>query len=113
MKHVGAVVCLMACWLPFGAVAFPAAPDAPSAQQAANPKIDGATVYELNCQVCHGPNMVTPGGGVFDLRKFPVDDKERFVNSVLKGKNAMPAWQGILKAADTEALWDYVRSRGQ
>lgn len=104
---------LLAGWLPLGALAFPPADGAPSAEQAGMTKVDGSSVYELNCMACHGPNMITPGGGVFDLRKFPADDKERFLSSVLKGKNAMPAWQGILKPAEIEALWDYVRSRGQ
>jgi mono/diheme cytochrome c family protein len=82
------------------------------AQPAAG-KLDGADVFELKCQVCHGPNMVTPGGGVFDLRKFPLNDKERFVTSVLKGKNAMPAWQGLITAAEIDALWEYVQKRGK
>jgi mono/diheme cytochrome c family protein len=91
------------------ALAFP-----PSPQEEETQKLDGGTVFELKCQVCHGPNMVTPGGGaVFDLRKFPLDDKPRFVNSVLKGKNAMPAWEGIITTPEIEALWEYIQTSGK
>jgi len=57
--------------------------------------------------------MVNPGTSSFDLRKFPPDDKARFVNSVLHGKNAMPAWGDILKPDEIEAIWAYVLTGGQ
>jgi hypothetical protein len=31
-------------------------------------------------------------GAVFNLRKFPPDQRERFVNAVTRGKNQMPPW---------------------
>ena len=34
--------------------------------------------------------------------------RERFVNSVTKGKNQMPPWGGLLKPEEIEALWLYV-----
>jgi hypothetical protein len=46
--------------------------------------------------------------GAFDLRKFQRDQRERFVTSVLRGKNQMPPWGDILKPEEVEALWDYV-----
>jgi mono/diheme cytochrome c family protein len=46
--------------------------------------------------------------GAFDLRKFPHDQRDRFVNSVTHGKGQMPAWGDLLKPADIEALWSYV-----
>lgn len=46
--------------------------------------------------------------GAFDLRKFPRDQRERFVTSVLRGKNQMPPWGDILKPEEVEALWGYV-----
>ena len=48
--------------------------------------------------------------GAFDLRKFPHNERERFVSLVARGKNQMPGWAGILKPADIEALWAYVVS---
>ena len=83
------------------AVCFPAA-----AQDAKQLKA-GADIYERNCSPCHGARMMDPQGAA-DLRKFPHDQHERFVNSVTKGKNQMPPWGGLLKPEDVEALWAYV-----
>jgi mono/diheme cytochrome c family protein len=69
----------------------------------------GAEIYERNCSPCHGARMMDPQGAA-DLRKFPHDQHERFVNSVTKGKNQMPPWGGLLKPEDVEALWAYVSS---
>jgi mono/diheme cytochrome c family protein len=68
----------------------------------------GRKVYYVNCTKCHGLNMVSPGGGFFDLRTFPADEKPRFLESVNNGKRAMPAWRESLKADEVEALWSYV-----
>jgi mono/diheme cytochrome c family protein len=96
-------------------------PNAEPAQAAAKPVGIGADVdlrlteqgqgmYKAYCQKCHGLQMVTPGGGFFDLRTFPLDDKARFVNSVANGKRAMPAWGALFKPGDIDALWAYVAS---
>src|SRR5204862_3201482 len=69
----------------------------------------GAAIYERNCSACHGARMQDPQGA-FDLRKFPHDERERFINSVARGKNQMPPWGGLLKPEDIEALWAYVIS---
>ena len=57
--------------------------------------------------------MVNPGTSSFDLRKFPQDDRARFVESVMHGKNTMPAWGDILTPDEIEALWAYVRTGGK
>ncbi|HWF38553.1 MAG TPA: cytochrome c [Candidatus Acidoferrales bacterium] len=67
----------------------------------------GADVYARNCSPCHGAHMDDPNGA-FDLRTFPPDQHDRFVNSVTNGKNSMPPWGSLLKPADIEALWAYV-----
>jgi mono/diheme cytochrome c family protein len=67
----------------------------------------GADIFARNCSPCHGAHMDDPNGA-FDLRTFPADQHDRFVNSVTNGKNSMPAWGGVLKPADIEALWAYV-----
>jgi hypothetical protein len=36
------------------------------------------------------------------------EQRERFVDSVTKGKNQMPPWGGLLKPEEIEALWLYV-----
>jgi mono/diheme cytochrome c family protein len=87
-----------------GALALACAPgfaQQPDALQA------GAEIYARNCSACHGARMLDPQGA-FDLRKFPRDQRERFVTSVTKGKNAMPPWGDVLKPEEIEALWLYV-----
>lgn len=68
----------------------------------------GATSYRRRCARCHGVNMVNPGPGIFDLRIFPHDDKNRFVIAVVNGKNAMPSWGDVLDAHQIDDLWLYV-----
>ncbi len=82
-----------------------------SAEQDETPGPDqikkGAAQYAQTCAPCHGPRMADPEGA-FDLRKFPHDQKTRFINSVTNGKASMPPWGGLLKPDDIEALWAYV-----
>ena len=67
----------------------------------------GAELYAVNCAPCHGARMQDPGAA-FNLRNFPPDQHERFVNSITRGKNQMPPWGDLLKADEIEALWAYV-----
>jgi mono/diheme cytochrome c family protein len=67
----------------------------------------GADIYERNCSPCHGPRMLD-AQSAFNLRNFPRDQHDRFVNSVTRGKNQMPPWGDMLKPDDIEALWAYV-----
>ena len=67
----------------------------------------GAEIYARNCSPCHGARMLDPQGAS-DLRKFPRGERERFLNSVTRGKNQMPSWGDLLKPEEVEALWAYV-----
>jgi len=67
----------------------------------------GAALFARNCAPCHGPRMVDPQGA-FDLRKFPRDDKIRFVNVLMRGRNAMPPLGGTFAPDEIDALWAYV-----
>jgi mono/diheme cytochrome c family protein len=67
----------------------------------------GAEIYERNCSPCHGPRLIGDESA-FDLRTFPHDQRDRFVNSVTRGKNSMPPWGDLLKPDDIAALWAYV-----
>lgn len=87
-----------------GALALACAPAFGQQQEKLNV---GAQLYARNCSPCHGSRMLDPQGA-FDLRKFPRDQRERFVNSVMKGKNQMPPWGDLLKPEEIEALWLYV-----
>jgi mono/diheme cytochrome c family protein len=72
----------------------------------------GAEIYAQNCSPCHGPRL-SGEESAFDLRTFPRDQHDRFINSVTRGKNAMPPWGGLLKPDDIEALWAYVATGEQ
>jgi mono/diheme cytochrome c family protein len=67
----------------------------------------GRKLYTNNCARCHGFNLVNPGT-TYDLRRFPLDQNERFVQSVTKGKNQMPAFGDRFGAAELSALWAYI-----
>lgn len=85
--------------------AHTAAAVAPAAKQ-------GKRVYAAVCARCHGVNLLNTAASTFDLREFPLDQKSRFVQSVLRGKGAMPAWEGAVTPEEVEALWAYVSARG-
>src|SRR5215210_7923914 len=84
---------------------------APATGQSANPSGNkvrlGAEIYERNCSPCHGPRMQDPESA-FDLRTFPTDQRERFVESIVRGKNQMPPWGDLIKRDELDALWAYV-----
>lgn len=69
----------------------------------------GAQVYENNCFTCHGEKLVS-SGQTFDLRRLKADERERFDNSVRKGKDQMPPWEGVLSDAEIDQLWHYIRA---
>jgi mono/diheme cytochrome c family protein len=75
---------------------------------------EGRLIYARQCSRCHGYNMINNGGLIaFDLRKFPKDQHDRFVNAVAKGKAPkMPPWGDVLSENEIEALWAYIQSGG-
>jgi mono/diheme cytochrome c family protein len=87
-----------------------AAQQAPAPAPATDSATAGAPLYQVYCAACHGPNL-KPAESVFDLRDLAPSDKRRFVNSVTRGKDSMPAWGALLTPQQIEAVWDYVMSR--
>ena len=92
-----------------------AAAPAPSAER---PDIQlaakGKTLYAHDCSHCHGFDMVNPGTVTYDLRRFPPEQKDRFVESVIYGKNGrMPPWGDAVSLEDIDALWAYVLTGGK
>src|SRR3954462_15956556 len=67
----------------------------------------GAELYSVNCSPCHGARM-QDNNATFNLRKFPPDQRDRFVSSVSGGKKQMPHWGDFFKADQLEALWSYI-----
>jgi mono/diheme cytochrome c family protein len=84
---------------------------ATAAAQSPPPVEAGAQIYAVNCSPCHGTRM-QDAESAFDLRKFPRDQRERFVNSIVRGKNQMPAWGDMFKPDELDALWAYVTRGG-
>jgi mono/diheme cytochrome c family protein len=72
----------------------------------------GRVQYERTCAQCHGRNMVNSGTTVYDLRRFPVDQPERFRSSVTNGKGNMPSFKDALSSEQIQWLWSYVSTRG-
>ena len=91
----------------------PIAAQSPQARDFATEQLKtGAEIYGRNCSPCHGARMLDPQGAS-DLRKFPRGERERFINSVTRGKNQMPPWGDLLKPDEVEALWAYVAAGGK
>lgn len=72
----------------------------------------GHAQFERTCAQCHGRNMVNSGTTSYDLRRFPVDEQDRFFNSVTNGKGNMPSFKDALTPEQMKLLWAYVGSRG-
>lgn len=72
----------------------------------------GRAQFHRSCAQCHGRNMVNSGTTSYDLRRFPTDQEERFLNSVRHGKGNMPSFKEALDDGAIRALWAYVGSRG-
>lgn len=72
----------------------------------------GREQYHRTCAQCHGRNMVNAGTTVYDLRRFPQDQPDRFTQSVVNGKGNMPSFKEALDMQAVQALWAYVGSRG-
>jgi len=71
----------------------------------------GGLQYNRTCAQCHGRNMVNSGTTSYDLRRFPVDQVDRFLLSVSKGKGNMPSFEAALTPEQIKVLWAYVGSR--
>ena len=85
-----------------------------TANSAAAQADEGRRIYAQHCSHCHGFNMVSAGNVTFDLREFPRDQKDRFLESVVNGKdNRMPPWGDVLSVDEIEAIWTYVLTRGK
>ena len=99
IRRVGATIVLGAALLPATLA---------SAQDAA--KIEaGENVFNTNCAICHGDQLVSTGQ-TFDLRRLKDNERARFDNSVRNGKNQMPPWKGKLSDEEIDQLWHYIRA---
>ncbi len=71
----------------------------------------GAHLFSTNCQACHG--QMAAGGAGPKLSNNPIlSEVDRFWDTVLHGRGAMPAWGAILKTqeiADIHAWLQTIR----
>ena len=96
-----------------GSFALPALFGAPALSEDLDAQIKkGKAAYDQLCGKCHGKDMVNPGTGSFDLRKFPLDQKQRFYDSVNNGRGDMPAWADVLFEGELDAIWVHVATNG-
>lgn len=96
----------------------PAAVETPASAGTAIPApqlaATGKSLYARHCSHCHGPGMITSSTVAYDLRRFPVEAKERFVESVIFGKNGkMPPWGDKVNLEEIDAIWAYVLTGGK
>jgi cytochrome c55X len=108
---LSSAVALMAGW---SAAAGDAPLGAGDARSEAEQAQRGKALYGLHCSHCHGFGMVNAGNVVPDLREFPKDNRQRFVDTVERGKNnRMPPWGDLLSSDEIEELWAYIRTGGK
>jgi cytochrome c55X len=73
--------------------------------------VAGERIYADYCAHCHGEELRNTSAGVtFDLRRLRPDERSRFENAVLNGKNQMPPWRGVLDMGQIDAIWQYIRA---
>ena len=72
----------------------------------------GRQQFHRTCAQCHGRNLISSGVTVYDLRRFPVDQQDRFIASIVNGKGNMPSFKDALTSEQMRSLWVYVSSRG-
>lgn len=117
--NIAAAILLATAIFSIGAQNGPATETTPLSQPlsqrlpfAADDIAAGSLQYNRTCAQCHGRNMVNSGTTSYDLRRFPVDQLDRFLLSVTKGKGNMPSFENALTPEQIKVLWAYVGSRG-
>lgn len=72
----------------------------------------GRQLFATNCAVCHGPSgrSVMPGAPNFDRGESLLRPDSVLLAAIRSGKNAMPAFQGILADRDILDVIAYLRT---
>ncbi len=101
-----------------GVVAMAAEPKNAESADAEQPDPEavqrGKQTYAERCSHCHGFNMVSAGNVTYDLRTFPRNQKDRFLEIVVNGKNnRMPPWGDVLSLDEITDIWAYVLTGGK
>ncbi|HCY62916.1 MAG TPA: cytochrome c, class I [Oxalobacteraceae bacterium] len=72
----------------------------------------GRQLYAANCSICHGEGgrSVIPGAPNFGRGEAVLKPDMTLLAAIRSGKNAMPAFQGILSDRDIMDVIAYVRT---
>jgi mono/diheme cytochrome c family protein len=76
------------------------------ANQESVPAADGAKVFKLNCELCHGADGKLGANGSKDLSISQLSLDER-IAIITKGKGAMVAYENILSLSEIKAVAEY------
>ena len=81
---------------------------------------DAAATYKAKCALCHGADGKgdTPAGKKMGARDFTSPDVQKesesdLTQTIAKGKNKMPAYEGKLKPEEINALVGFIRELGK
>ena len=72
----------------------------------------GAQTFALHCAVCHGPagQGVFPGTPKFNRGERLLQPDLQLLNTIRSGKNAMPAFNGVLRDREILDVIAYLRT---
>ena len=78
---------------------------------ASNPKA-GGTIYRTHCEKCHGSNgeAVMAGAPDFDRPGSLMQSDRSLLTRIQSGKNACPAYRGILREQEIFDVIAYIRT---
>jgi mono/diheme cytochrome c family protein len=81
----------------------------PGVEEETNLMSAGSAIYHLNCTNCHGKDGEKMKSGSPKLTESKLS-KEAMIDRIKNGKNAMPAYEGMLSERQIEAVAEYVGS---
>lgn len=72
----------------------------------------GRTLYTTHCAACHGPTGISrmPGAPNFARQEGILKPDFTLLSTIRSGRNAMPAFQGILSDRDIMDAIAYIRT---
>lgn len=74
--------------------------------------IKGSQIYTVNCSICHGATgrSMMPGAPSFDRGEGVLKPDFTLLAAIRSGKNAMPAFRGMLSDRDIMDVIAYLRT---
>jgi cytochrome c6 len=84
-------------------------PDAATIAALSGDSANGKTLYENNCQVCHGPNGKT-GTANKDIVHEAKDETTEAISTILDGDGTMPSWRAQLTNQQVADIIAYLKT---